>query len=74
MNKAKAGDKLNNHHDGSEYREECRQCGGKVEMIQEGTIFNPQPDITKCPCSTIEHENSLEFMGQTLHYGNNRIL
>jgi len=62
------------HHIDTEYLDNCRRCGGKIELIREGTFWNPVSDITECDCIIIEHENSMVLMGQALSFGNNKIL
>lgn len=64
----------NLHHIGSEFLDKCRRCNGNIEMIQEGTFWNPQSDITQCSCITIEHPNSIQIMGQELSFGNSRVI
>jgi len=69
-------DRLNAHctPDGKEFLDNCRLCGSKIRHIREGSFFSPKSDITECDCLVIEHENSCELMGNTLHFGNNKIL
>ena len=58
---------------GKEYLDKCPSCNGKIRFIQEGTFKNLLPDIVECNCTRWTLPNSLEFMGQTLTWGSEKI-